>query len=244
MSMSLAPLTPHLNPSLRRLAARPSTGLLARCLTPGLRLAALLTVGLGALLPVAAQEGAGLQAQRAPAALPGTEQRLSLGIADLRLELQAAHVGHGQARGRAFGDYYLTGPGFGDGEVSGGLRVTSGVAFGPHAAALPTARPSGLLGHGATAAWSSRASGGLAFGAQLPEREAGMRQALPYIGLGYTSLSVRQRWSLTADIGLGGLRDGEQVRFGSSSANAQQAEKILNELRLAPVLQLGVSYAF
>jgi hypothetical protein len=247
MSMPHAPPSPTWVGHLRRTQARPQPRVPRHRSTASARLVGVLAWGLTALAPAIAQEGAGLQALRAPAALPGAlsagEQRLNLGIGDLRLELQAAHIGHAQPRGRVFGDYYLTGPGFGEGEVSGGLRITSGVAFGGYAAPLPSARAAGLLGPSGGALGSGRAWGAPAFGPRLPERE-GHRQALPYIGLGYTSLSTRHGWSLNADIGLGGLRTGERVRFGSGHPNAQQVENILNDLRLAPVLQLGVSYAF
>ncbi|HSQ73230.1 MAG TPA: hypothetical protein VLM87_12490, partial [Rubrivivax sp.] len=72
----------------------------------------------------------------------------------------------------------------------------------------------------------------------------GSRVALPYIGLGYTSLSAREGWGLSADIGLGGQRPGERVRLGAGNPSAAQFENMLNDLRLAPIIQLGVSYAF
>jgi hypothetical protein len=237
MRLSRAPLP-------QTTAVAPAAPTRARCGGLAGSVIAAVVVTWAGLAPVAAQEGAGLRPQAPLTQAVGAEQRLKLGIADLRLELQAARVGHEQPRGRIFGDYYLTGPGFGGGEISGGLRVTSGLAFGAHAAPLPAARPSGLLGHGRMASWSDRVSGGQGFGIQHPVQDPAARQALPYIGLGYTTLSARQRWSVSADIGLGGLRAGERVRFGSSNGHAQQVENILNDLRMAPVLQLGISYAF
>jgi hypothetical protein len=81
---------------------------------------------------------------------------------------------------------------------------------------------------------------GLRWGATLPEREA-PRVTLPYLGLGYTSIWLRDGISLSADIGLGGLRPGERLRLGSGGA---QVERVLDGLRLASVLQLGLGYAF
>jgi hypothetical protein len=49
---------------------------------------------------------------------------------------------------------------------------------------------------------------------------------------------------LSADIGLGGQRPGERVRFGAGNPTTAQFEDVLNALRLAPVIQFGVSYAF
>ncbi|HSQ72176.1 MAG TPA: hypothetical protein VLM87_07110, partial [Rubrivivax sp.] len=85
--------------------------------------------------------------------------------------------------------------------------------------------------------------GGRQPGPQLIDRQ-GAHLALPYIGLGYSSLSAHEGWGLSADIGLGGQRPGERVRFGDGSPTAAQFESVLNGLRLAPVIQFGVSYAF
>jgi hypothetical protein len=162
------------------------------------------------------------------------ERSVRFGLGDFRMDLSVAQPGTAQARARLLGDYYLTGPGFGGAQVNGGLRVTSGLAIGPSdgTAALPPTRLEGGL------QWGPRD-----LGVPLAERQ-GARIALPYIGLGYTTLSVREGWGLSADIGLGGLRPGEQVRFGAGNPTAAQFESVLNNLRLAPVIQLGVSYAF
>ena len=162
------------------------------------------------------------------------EHSLRFGLGDFRFDLSVAEPGTARARARLLGDYYLTGPGFGGAQVSGGLRVTSGLAIGPRdgTAALPPSRLQGGL------QWGPREAG-----SSLADRY-GARVALPYIGLGYTSLSPRAGWGLSADIGLGGLRPGERVRFGAGNPTAAQFENVLNDLRLAPVIQLGVSYAF
>jgi hypothetical protein len=194
---------------------------------PLICLVALLSAGAGA------QDGLnvtldGASGARAP------EQNLRFGLGDFRMDLSVARPGTSQVRARLLGDYYLTGPGFGGTQVSGGLRVTSGLAIGPSegTATLPPSRLEGGL------QWGSRESD-----SNLTDRY-GVRVALPYIGLGYTSLSAREGWGLSADIGLGGLRPGERVRFGAGNPTAAQFENVLNDMRLAPVIQLGVSYAF
>ena len=58
------------------------------------------------------------------------------------------------------------------------------------------------------------------------------------------SASSNTRRINSADIGLGGLRPGERVRFGAGNPTTAQFEDVLNALRLAPVIQFGVSYAF
>lgn len=160
---------------------------------------------------------------------PRIEQRLQLG--PVQLGLTVSEPGN-PPQAQLFGDYYLTGAGFGAGFVAGGLRLTSGLAIGPRRAtqSLPQVR----LGDG------RRGASPLRLG---PDVDAGL-VALPYLGLGYTSLSARDGWGFSADIGLGGLPPGERMRLGRSGPTAAQVDKLLNELRLAPVMQLGVSYAF
>lgn len=183
-----------------------------------------------ACVAASAQNGLNL----GPDGSPRPDARLKLGLGDWRLGLSVSQVGTPQARARLLGDYYLTGPGFGSEQVSGGLRVTSGLVMGPRDSthALPAAR--------LDAGWAGGLhEGGFALG----DRSNG-RITLPYLGLGYTSWSARAGWGLSADIGLGGVRPGERVRLGAGGPTAAQVENVLNDLRLSPVIQLGVSYSF
>lgn len=185
------------------------------------------------MAPAGAQDGLTVALDKAPS-LYSAGSSLRFGPGNLHMNLSVAEPGTALLRARVLGDYYLTGPGFGDDQVSGGLRVTSGLAIGPHGGttALPASRLGGSL------QWEAREPA-----ASLVENQ-GSRVALPYIGLGYTTLSAREGWGLSADIGLGGQRPGERVRFGDGNPSAAQFENVLNDLRLAPVIQLGVSYAF
>jgi hypothetical protein len=215
------PATPFRLQRPQRPGRRPS---LARILL--LPLLPLLPLLLAAV-PAAAQQGLTLKPETAQTA----ERSLRLG--KVQLELSVSELGTAQ-RARLFGDYYLTGPGFGDGHVTGGLRLTSGLSLGPRSSTL--ALPPGRTGEG------------LQLGPRLAGGPAGERDAervtLPYLGVGYTSSSLREGWGFSADVGLGGLRPGERVRFGRSGQTAAQFEGVLNDLRLAPVIQLGVSYSF
>lgn len=174
-----------------------------------------------------AQHGLNLNAE------PRTERRLQLGPVQLGLMVNEPGA---TARAQLFGDYYLTGPGFGQGDIAGGLRLTSSLVIGP--AGGPRRATQGLppvrLGEGLRVASSVRLG---------PDTDTG-RVALPYLGLGYTSLSARDGWGFSADIGLGGVAPSERFRLGRSGPTAAQVENVLNGLRLTPVLQLGVSYAF
>ena len=208
----MTPLAPA--PSTRRRLAPVLARVAARALAVAFTAAACVA---------AAQDGLSLKPS------PPTEQKLQLGPVQLGLLVS---LPGSSPRAQLFGDYYLTGPGFGQGDIAGGLRLTSGLAIGPRRATqgLPPVR----LGEGL------RSAPGLQLG---PDQE-NSRVALPYLGLGYTSLSAREGWGFSADIGLGGLAPGERLRLGRSNPTAAQVENVLNALRLAPVLQLGVSYAF
>lgn len=129
---------------------------------------------------------------------------------------------------RLFGDYYLLGLPASLGGFAGGLRATTGLTVG--ARGLATGMPPGVGGSGL--AW--RGSGGLA-GADAASA------SLPYLGLGITGLSLRGGWGISADIGLAGYSSGLRP---ARATDLNAAEEVLRELRLTPVLQLGVSYSF
>jgi hypothetical protein len=115
--------------------------------------------------------------------------------------------------------------------TAGGFRATSGLVYG--------ARPT---------LWASTPGAGSARGVGL-DRQAvapdGTEPAtLPYLGFGYTGLSARGGWSFSADVGLLAQNPGSAVRFGRVFNGTQNFDEVMRELRLAPMVQLGVSYAF
>src|SRR5262249_4146918 len=130
-----------------------------------------------------------------------------------------------------------TGPGFGAGRVSGGLRATSGLVAGRagvlSAPTLPSAQ-------GSTFSLSARRVQPSALA------DAGDPSAtMPYLGVRYTRVSARGGWGFTADIGIMGYGSGNGLRFGHSpGGGTQTVDDLLRELRMTPVLQLGVSYSF
>jgi len=207
----------------------------------------LVAVGTAALLLCAhsqAQMGEGLRLL--PRADTGTlavtlgssARGMALDLGALQVGLAVGDFGTSRLSARLTGDYYLTGPGFGEGAVSGGLRLSSAVRVEP--------RQLGMAGSTVAAALRGGTAGGAVpwVAPRASLMDAGSEfVTLPYIGLGYTSLALRGGWGLSADIGLGGKRPGLAPRLGSSAANGN-LENLLNDLRLAPVIQLGVSYAF
>jgi hypothetical protein len=127
------------------------------------------------------------------------------------------------------GDYHFT--------VIGGLRATGGLLgagsaasgsglvwpapVGPRPALGPRAGEAAARGQ----LWSSGLDSGLA----------------TYLGLGYSLGNPPAGWGLSADLGLVGQRGPGEVRLGRSSGSGVDW---LRELRLRPLLQVGVSYAF
>jgi hypothetical protein len=132
---------------------------------------------------------------------------------------------------RIFGDYYLLDFGAAVEGFAGGLRATSGVTVG--ARGLATGMPPGIGGSGL--AWRDRDPTN---GRDLSAT------SLPYLGLGVTGLSLRSGWGVSADVGLAGYDPAGGLQPGRAGVELNAAEEVLRELRLTPVLQLGVSYSF
>lgn len=113
-------------------------------------------------------------------------------------------------------DGYLSLPGLRLPEAGGGLRATGGLVPSPRSA-----------GHG------------LRLGPHVPV------DTVPYFGLGWTQLWAKSRWSLTADLGVVAENPGGVLPLGRALlGQAGRADAAWRELRLSPVLQLGLSYAF
>ncbi len=123
-------------------------------------------------------------------------------------------------------DYYLNVPWLG---ASSGLRATSGMLFGAHAN-TPWSSPSAIERRHV-----------LGSGGHLPGPDQG---TLPYLGVGYTSLSDKSGWGVSADFGLMARNPRSAVQLGRTFTGGQSLDDTLRELRLSPLLQIGVSYSF
>jgi len=166
-----------------------------------------------------------------PSSTPHWQARFGVAspfLADTAARLQGTSL-------HLLGDYYWQGfrpARFG---LSGGFRATSGLLVGERALALMPASPLSRS-HAASSSAGVRAL-------RLGEAERELALAVPYVGVGYSGVSLRGGWGFTADLGLAGTGGGLQMRR-DAPAHSRGADDILRELRLTPVLQIGASYAF
>lgn len=132
------------------------------------------------------------------------------------------------------GDYYLTGSGLGQG-TRGGLRATGGLLVGP----LSLVQSSSGLALGRSASVTPYLSVGQRSLSLLTAAEREPSLSMSYVGLGYTSYSLRGGWGFSADLGL--LASGAPgLRLGNSAP----LDDPNRDIRFKPVLQFGVSYSF
>ncbi|HVK31289.1 MAG TPA: hypothetical protein VM845_02150 [Burkholderiaceae bacterium] len=139
-----------------------------------------------------------------------------------------------QQAGVLLGDYYFSRGRLGSGDVSSGFRATSGLLLGQRSLALGTPALAG--GQGFTLTMLRQSRWATAMGESLSEPWS----TVPYLGVGWTGVSARGGWGLTADLGVAGRPANGGLRVG----NATALDDLLRELRLTPVLHVGVSYAF
>ncbi len=129
--------------------------------------------------------------------------------------------------GALLGDYYFATPSFGSFRASGGL--VSGSLGG-----LPLAAGSAgpLLGLSVNASAQP-----LATGSEPPG-------TLPYLGVGFTGSPWLHGLAISADVGLVAERLSAASGVGRAAFGNQAMDNALRELRLSPMLQLGVRYTF
>lgn len=101
-----------------------------------------------------------------------------------------------------------------------GFRATSGLMVGPRQFG-PAVAP---------AAFSDSRNG-----------DAG---PVPYFGVGYTDLPSHTGWGFSADFGWMAMSPRSAVRFGNTLGSPLSIDDLLRDLRLSPLIQIGVSYSF
>lgn len=218
---------------------------------PSLRIAFLLAglvLGAGFAPLSSAQSGSGLKwpdqawGGGAPAGDNGGATwrgRIGLGLsAGLRPSLtpdrlDAAVIGSDTAQVgsmRLLGDYYFS--------RNSGFRATGGLLRGS------IGSPWMLTGTGTVAmGWSPQTGYVSGTGLRAASPDAGLA-TVPYVGAGY-SFDLPQTWggdwSFSADVGMVAVAPGVRLGRGYGS---QYLDDAVREMRLRPVLQLGVSYSF
>jgi hypothetical protein len=140
-----------------------------------------------------------------------------------------------QQAGVLLGDYYFSRARLGQGQVSSGFRATSGVLLGQRSLALGTPAISQGSSVGLTAMRQPRIA--------MPGLEVAGEPwaAVPYVGVGWSGASVRGGWGISADLGFAGRSYGSG---GLRLSGNQSLDDVLRDLRLTPMVQIGVSYAF
>jgi hypothetical protein len=182
-----------------------------------------------ALLP-AALAGQGLQPPVGDEAWPSVRARITLqtaAVSPLKLadwgRLQSADSGW--SGGAVLGDYVFARPSFGS------FHATTGLFFG-----VPGEQPRfGVASYGA----GSRLVLALGSHSGRVFRADEAWQALPYLGLGFSSPLGDSSFSLSADLGL--LAEPGIPGYGLRLRTSEPARR---DLRLAPLLQVGMRYTF
>lgn len=127
------------------------------------------------------------------------------------------------------------------GASAGGFRATGGV-IGARSPMWSGSLGTTLLAPGFSAERRSYSLSALA-------ADAGDATALPYFGVGYTGLLGKrgltgQGWGFSADLGLTALQPHSAVKLGQVGGGQQTLGEMVRDLRLNPMVNVGVSYAF
>jgi len=206
-----------------------ATALISMRLKPVAVFSSLLAAAAGAV----AGSGQGLSIDADRVAWPQWQTRLQLATEPLSPSLASFEGASLRPRSAAlFGDYYVTRPYLGQ---AGGLRVTSGFVAGTRGSVIGPgqATPPGAFGFSAQARPSL---------ASAPLDTASDTETWPYLGIGYSDTSLRGGWGFSADLGLAAQSFG--LSRAARSLGNLLLDDMVRDMRLTPVLQLGVSYRF
>lgn len=139
------------------------------------------------------------------------------------------------------GDYYFSSAQANDTQQRSGFRASSALLI----------RQSGISLSDVAMTSRSAASFGtparLALGTpsiSLGDAQAYSVSTLPYVGIGYSDMSLKSGWGFWADVGLVVQSPGGAIGVGRVLSGTQGVDELLRELRMAPMVQLGVNYSF
>lgn len=142
--------------------------------------------------------------------------------------LDRGNTARGLQGGGVFGDYVFAAPTFGRFRASGGL-ISGNLSGLPLASGSVGTRLGVSVVGQAAPAYPSVADG---------------PNTLPYLGLGFTSAAWRNGLALTAELGVVSERPAGATGLGRALFGNSGLDSALRDMRLAPVLQLGVRYSF
>lgn len=137
-----------------------------------------------------------------------------------------------------YGDYYFSLPYLTAPTGLGGFRATSGLLYGDAVrgigrSAIPTdARTNFSLGRQVSQPLNGSSD------------DADAESTAPYVGIGYTRLSVSGNWGFSADLGLVSQNPGGAWRLGRALLGSQYLDDAVRNLRLAPLVHVDVRYSF
>lgn len=199
-----------------------------------------LAFGLWGMAALSAAEG--LAVSRDQTAWPQWQARLSLSTYTPAQRFAFGEAVESVSPGRLpvrsgvlLGDYYFSSWRPSWLAPQGGFRATSGLMVGTRS--MAAAEP----------AIADRAGARFSLAVQPLGRGApseATNGTVPYLGIGYTGLWLKGGWGVSADLGLTAENPAGAARFGRALFGNQGTESALRELRLSPLLQLGVSYSF
>lgn len=184
------------------------------------------------VLPVAALAAQGLVAPTADALWPQWRARIAVQTAavtpiSLAQPLDNAAPQRGLQGGSVLGDYNFASPAFGT------FRASGGVMFGAQGGTSLLAAAAGpRLGLSVYASGNPQPAG-----SETPA-------AMAYLGFGFSGAAWRQTLSITADVGMVAGHPGAAGSVGRAIFGNQGMDSALRELRLSPMLQLGMRYNF
>ena len=123
--------------------------------------------------------------------------------------------------------------------LGGGFRATSGLLVGPRNAGYASVNAAGSVSGSRKISVDLRSSYAL-----TTDQSAAEPSTVPYLGLGYTGSSAKGGWGFSADVGVMALNPSSAVKLGRVLGGGQSLDDLLREMRVSPVLQVGVSYSF
>ncbi|XVJ70758.1 MAG: hypothetical protein HEQ39_14920 [Rhizobacter sp.] len=190
-------------------------------------------IGLSVAAPIQAQNG--LLAATATTTWPQWQGRFAWGLSPKTFSDNT------RPRGSSLlGDYYFyRHPMISPTSLLGGFRATSGLMLG-------SSTPRLLMGLGADLT-SGRAAGlseGLLSPQPLGWSSENDNNSASYLGLGYTLMSLRGGWGLSADIGLATTTRSNTALGSGFGLGRSSLEDNTRDFRLTPLLQLGWRYSF